>query len=528
MRVLLDRPVLTIGRGADADVAIPHPEVSRKQLYVERQGEGWVATDLSGRGTAIGGSPTDRALLREGMEIQLGDWIATFRAEGREAEATRLASVAGETREVRAASSARGPLHLRVRCGMGERLLPLREETSVGTDRDCALVVDDPYASARHCVLTPTPRGLRLRDLGSTNGTWVGGVRIEAAELSPGTTFRIGESELCFQAEEKTQSTDYEGIVSEAPAMREVFHLLDRVAPSVVPVCILGETGTGKELVARALHTKSERSKGPFIPVNCAAISRDLVESELFGHEKGAFTGAVSSRKGAFEEASRGTIFLDEVGELPLEMQAKLLRTLESGEIRRVGSSRPFRVDARIVAATHRDLRAMVQRGAFREDLYYRLTVVRVELPPLRARGSDLRLLADHLLRHYAPGSVVPPLSDEAWAKLEAHTWPGNVRELRNVIARAMLLRKGSTITGDDLIFDSPAGVPSPTTTDSDESLSLLGKTLAEIEREATLKALRRHKGNRRAAARELGLARSTLQLRAKELGVPPPAVYSD
>ena len=219
-------------------------------------------------------------------------------------------------------------------------------------------------------------------------------------------------------------------------------------------VTLLGESGTGKELVARALHECSLRAGQPFIPINCAALSPSVMESELFGHEKGAFTGADSRRKGAFEEAHGGTLFLDEVGELPLEVQAKLLRVLESGEVKPVGATRPFQVDVRVVAATHRDLRQWARQGKFREDLYYRLNVMPLVLPPLRNRRGDLRLLAEHFVRLHAPRGQTPKFTPAALARLQQHAWPGNIRELRNVVRRALLVRKGAKMDAGDITFE--------------------------------------------------------------------------
>jgi len=526
MRVLLDRPLIVLGRGASADVAIPHPAVSRRQAAIERTEEGFRLVDLSGRGTRIGEAVVEEAPLREGDRIELGDYVAHFVLDRHhEADETRV-GLRG-TRELRAAEEGTRSLVLRVRSGEREAVLPLRGTYLVGTEPTCSIVLDDPYASGRHCKIGFEGGKLVLVDLGSTNGTWVNGVRVGQAELKAGAWIRVGQSDLVLEKAEPADGPAFEGILSRSAAMREVFDRIERIAPSMAPVAIFGETGTGKELVARAIHRRSHRAKGPFIPVNCAAISKDLVESELFGHEKGAFTGAVSARKGAFEEAEGGTLFLDEIGELPLDLQAKLLRTLESGEIRRVGSSRPFRVDVRVVAATHRDLRAMARHGSFREDLYFRLSVIRIDLPPLRARKEDIALLADHLLGLYAPEGPLPAFTNEALVRLSSYDWPGNVRELRNVLARALLLRKGPEITAEDLFFDAEEGRKAePTHSGDDDTIHLPGRTLAEIEREAILKSLRRNRGNRRAAARELGLARSTLQVRAKELGVPPPAEF--
>jgi two-component system, NtrC family, response regulator HydG len=429
-------------------------------------------------------------------------------------------------------------LALRVRSGGAEAVLPLAAEMTVGKAPGNTLVLPDPFASGVHCRILRRGAGALVTDLDSTNGTWVNGMRVGSAEVGPGAWIRVGESELGLEIAREDGARSFAGILSHATCMREVFDLIERVAPSLAPVAIFGETGTGKELVARAVHERSERSKGPFIPVNCAAISRELVESELFGHEKGSFTGATSARKGAFEEANGGTIFLDEIGELSADLQAKLLRTLELGEIKRVGSSRPFRVDTRVVAATHRDLRAMVKKGTFREDLYYRLCVIRVELPPLRSRKGDVRLLAEHFARTHAPRGFKPQFALDAWARLDNHTWPGNVRELKNVIARAMLLRRGPTLSARDFMFDTggdlaqavreDVGAPTGAAAECDDAVLLPGKTLQQIELEVTYKALRRNGGNRRAAARELGLARSTMQKRAAELGFPPPSLNDD
>lgn len=529
MRVLLDRPIFVLGRGSAADVTIPHPAVSRRQAAIEKRGDGFRLVDLSGRGTKVSDAMVDEVFLREGDRVELGDYQALF-ATDRPHDADETRTGVQGTKELRAVEGAAAALVLRLRSADREAILPLRGSHLIGTDPTCSIVLDDAYASARHAKLSLARGKALLVDLGSTNGTWVNGVRVGQAELGPGAWVRLGQSDLVLERAEDEARSAFEGILSRSHIMREVFDRIERIAPSLAPVAIFGETGTGKELVARAIHQRSERAGGPFIPVNCAAISKELVESELFGHEKGAFTGATSARKGAFEEAEGGTLFLDEIGELPLDLQAKLLRTLESGEIRRVGASRPFRADVRIVAATHRDLRAMARERTFREDLYFRLSVIRLDLPPLRARQEDIALLAEHLLGLYAPkGGPLPSFTNEALVRLSSYAWPGNVRELRNVLARALLLRKGPEITAEDLFFDGEEGEARPRAEATDDEMILLpGRTLAEVERETILKCLRRHRGNRRAAARELGLARSTLQVRAKELGVPPPAEYEE
>ncbi|HEX9508203.1 MAG TPA: sigma-54 dependent transcriptional regulator, partial [Myxococcales bacterium] len=291
-------------------------------------------------------------------------------------------------------------------------------------------------------------------------------------------------------------------------------------APSGATVAIFGESGTGKELVARAVHARSHRADRPFVPVNCAAISKDLIESELFGHEKGAFTGATNARKGAFEEADGGTLFLDEVGDLPLDLQAKLLRALESGEIKRVGASRPVHVDVRIVAATNRNLLGSSREGRFREDLYYRLCVVPVQLTPLRSRRSDVITLAEHFLRMFAPRGQQVRLTEAAVDRLHAHAWPGNIRELKNVLHRALLLRKGPAIDSSDLSFDSEVNRETGLTLPELPAGMTLEEMLEKLERQIVEAALRRYHNNRERVAKELGVARSTLFKRLKDWGL--------
>ncbi len=528
MRVALDRPRIVIGRGPECDVSLPHPEVSRTHAALERTADGWMMVDLSGRGTTVGGVPVERALLPEGEELGLGDFRVVLRAEP-PAEALPTAVGRDLTQRVPPAGTVPPGTMLRVRWRGAERVVPLAPELTVGKDPGCHLRLEDPFVSGVHLRLVRRGEGLLVVDLASTNGTWVDGVRVGEAALAVGATIRAGETELVVEAPAGDAPLAFEGIVTADRSMREVFDLLERVAPSAAPVTIFGETGTGKELVAHAIHARSERASGPFIPVNCAAIASELVESELFGHERGSFTGATGARRGAFEEASGGTIFLDEIGELSLDLQAKLLRTLESGEVKRVGASKPFRVDARVVSATHRDLRAAVKKGLFREDLYYRLAVIRVELPPLRRRPGDIPLLAEHFLRTLAPrGGSRPSFHPAALDRLVRHPWPGNVRELRNVLSRALLLRRGPVIGTSDLAFDGdPAPIAGPVAEGSD-SLELAGLTLAQIEEQAIRRALLRHHGNRRAAARELGIARSTMQKRAAEFGIPQPGDEED
>jgi DNA-binding NtrC family response regulator len=313
-------------------------------------------------------------------------------------------------------------------------------------------------------------------------------------------------------------------IIGSSPPMVALRERMARVAPTDATVLIVGETGSGKELVARALHDMSSRARGAFIAVNCAGFSENLLESELFGHERGAFTGADRARQGVFEAADGGTLFLDEAGEMSLGLQAKLLRVLMSGDLTRVGSTTPVRVDVRLLAATHRDLQEMVREGTFREDLYYRLAVVPLEVPPLRARAGDLPELVRHLLGTVAVDLKLPPrtLSDEAMTVLTAYQFPGNVRELRNLLERATILCQGKSIEPADLgLGTADDGLDSLATCVASlgEDLDLRG-LLEEIERRVVARTLVAAGGVQAEAARRLGISRSDLSYKLRRLGL--------
>ncbi|MDI3280399.1 MAG: sigma-54 dependent transcriptional regulator [Bacillota bacterium] len=307
-----------------------------------------------------------------------------------------------------------------------------------------------------------------------------------------------------------------ENLVGQSPAMQKVFFLIRRAAQTNARVLILGESGTGKELVARAIHKLSARREGPFIPMNCAAIPETLLESELFGYERGAFTGAMGRHIGRFEAANGGTLFLDEIGEMPLGMQVKLLRVLQEGEVQRLGGNRPVRVDVRVIAATNLDLEKALAEGKLREDLYFRLNVIQIKLPPLRERKEDLELLVEHFLRKYAPPGEKWQIAPSALAALKAYHWPGNVRELENAIERALVISRGRVIEVDCLppeIIQAAGGEverPQP------ERLY----SLKELERRAIAEALLAVEGNRQKAAQLLGISVRSLQYKIKEYGL--------
>jgi two-component system nitrogen regulation response regulator GlnG len=332
-----------------------------------------------------------------------------------------------------------------------------------------------------------------------------------------------------------------ERLVGRSPALLEVFKTIGRVARSDVPVLITGESGTGKELIARAIHAASARAAGPLVPVNAAAIPRDLLESELFGHERGAFTGAVEARPGRFREASGGTLFLDEIGDMPTELQAKLLRVLQSGEVMAVGARKSERVDVRIVAATHRDLDAAVASGRFREDLLYRLRVVPIHVPPLRERREDVPALVEHFVERYGESLAErrPLVSAAALERLGAHDWPGNVRELENAIKRALVLAAGDVLGPDDFAFldAAPAAgpAPAPAAGPALEALvaqeveaalasadpgDLFRRLIERVEKPLLETVLAKTGGNQLRAAALLGINRNTLRKKLTELGI--------
>lgn len=328
----------------------------------------------------------------------------------------------------------------------------------IGADPLSDIVLADPTVSRMHAEIRRNKGGLELIDLDSTNGTFIDGMEIGNVEISPGTVFQVGRTKMRLSTRteqvkiEVTDRTRYGNIIGQSAALREIFSILDRVAPSDLSVVIEGETGTGKELIAAAIHENSQRSSKPFVVFDCSAFTATLLESELFGHEKGAFSGASRRHMGVFERADGGTIFFDELGEMDIEFQAKFLRVLETGDVRRVGGESTFNVDVRVVAATNKDLESLVVDKEFREDLFYRLSKVRFNLPPLRERVEDIPLLAEHFLDEMSSDQAARPLlTDDAIRSLQQYEWPGNIRQLRNVVEKAVAMCREGAITADYL-----------------------------------------------------------------------------
>ncbi len=330
----------------------------------------------------------------------------------------------------------------------GQRFVLHDRRLRVGTGTEVEICLHDRAISRLHCELALEDGRVRLRDLGSKNGCWVGGCRVFDAELGPGVEVRLGATTLAVGVEkQRVRRPVYEGgercgaMVGRSQAMQRLFATLERLAPSPEPVLIRGESGTGKELVARALHERGPRASAPFVVVDGGALSRTLAESELFGHARGAFTGAATARAGALERAHLGTLFIDEIGELPVELQPRLLRFLEEGTVQRLGESTRKQIQARVVCATHRPLEKMMNEGTFREDLYHRLAVVELRVPPLRERLEDVPLIAHAALAERAPGdAALAAALQRALDERAAYRWPGNVRELRNLVRRLVAL----------------------------------------------------------------------------------------
>jgi DNA-binding NtrC family response regulator len=413
---------------------------------------------------------------------------------------------------------------------------------SIGTSSKNDLKLNDHTVSRRHCEIAVRNERYYLRDLESTNGTEVNGTPVVEAFLSPGARIRLGDTEILFEPKKKWErvaepDADHFGeMYGQSPAMRGVFAMLEKVAATDLSCILVGETGTGKELAARALHERSARTGHNFVVVDCGAVSKNLIESELFGHEKGAFTGADRQRVGAFEHADGGTIFLDEIGELPTDLQPKLLRALERREIKRLGAARHVEVDVRVIAATHRDLPQMIQKGEFREDLYYRLAEVVVQLPPLRERPNDIPVICQRIIdEHLDDGSPVKAIEQDAVRELSARPWPGNVRELRNVLRRAIAMANSDTLRATDLAMlaserrssrpppmfgAAGAGAGVPEVSDDLPIKEARERWVAPMEREYLVRLMKRCDGDLDRAATEAGVHRKSLERLLRQHGL--------
>jgi DNA-binding NtrC family response regulator len=399
------------------------------------------------------------------------------------------------------------PARLRVIESGAEVALPVPGDIlGVGSHPGNRLAIDDRYISAFHCDIQWVGARLTLRDRHSMNGTYVNGARVQDCALAAGTRVRVGGTTLEVLGDGAApEGAAADQLVGDDPTFRATVELATRAASSSASVLIIGESGTGKELFARLLHERSPRAHGPFVALNCGAIPPTLVGSELFGHEKGAFTGAETRRHGIFEQADTGTLFLDEIGELPLEQQPNLLRVLETGRLRRVGAEAERGFDVRVVAATHKDLRAAT---TFRADLYHRLSALELHIPPLRARGRDVEQLAARFLSDLQPGRR---LRDATMARLVAHSFPGNVRELKNVIHRITVLGEDRL---DEIFVAAAPEVPAP-------PAALRAECLDDAIRDLVRDALNLYGSHRRAAA-AIRMPKSTFYDKVRRYGLKP------
>ncbi len=502
----IDSSVFSIGRNPDCDLSVPDAAVSPMQCMLRRDGPLLVLVDASGRGTHVGGETVEsETRLADGDVIQLGPVTATVRYRGKP-------STGEGTRTLHHEAKAAATFVLKA----GERSHDIgKRGVTIGSDASNDVVLVDPYVSSFHARIALENGRCMVHDVGSRNGVFIGEQKVQAAEVVPPATVRIGRIAVevlpaTIVADVALPASGYVGSSDKAARVRS---LAERMAANDAPVLLHGETGTGKEVVARLIASHGKRSGKPFVALNCGALSRTLIESELFGHEKGAFTGAVSRKSGAFEQAHGGTLFLDEIGELPIDLQPQLLRVLETGEVHRVGGNEDIKVDVRVVAATNRRLEEEVAANRFREDLFHRLHVLALPLPPLRERAADIPELVAFFLEQVVPEGERVRFDEQAMRMLSSHRWPGNVRELRNVVQRAVLMRSSDVLTSADVIFP-------PSTSKGKAANAGDPRTLAEVERNTIVGELVKHRGNKTDAASALGISRSTIHRKIEEYGI--------
>jgi DNA-binding NtrC family response regulator len=516
---------VTIGRSAENTLRLLDADISRNHCKIEWRDGALRATDLSTNGMLINGELVKDAEVTAGDRISIGPWTLMIDSTIDAVPMKTLISEPHSTRVLaydpvrRKLATQRMEIIVNSPDQSSLRKRLARTEITIGHHGSCDVAVADPYVSRRHCKLIVQDGRVKLIDLASTNGVFVGDTRVSQVAMDAHGSFRIGRSavnyRLVTETEEvmPTKETRLGDMIGVSKQMRGIFGLISRVAPTDAAVLVSGDSGTGKELVARELHRLSGRKDKPFVAVNCGSIPSTIIESQLFGHERGAFTGAVERASGYFEQARGGTLFLDEIGEMPLELQTRLLRVLETKTIRRIGGQEEIEVDFRLVCATNRNLPRRVQEGRFREDLLFRILVVPIELPPLRERPEDTLALARNYVAEIASEGRNPSLTDAALEAIAGHDWPGNVRELKNTIERTLIMSEHDVIEACDIKFASLGQVPSGGN----------GNGLWDKERSHLEEALRECGGNITLAAKKLGIARTTLQGKIKRYGIDVP-----
>ncbi len=480
----LEASPLEIGRASGCDIVLHDSDIADRQLLVQRQHGTVIAYDLQKKNRPKTYLPFDQPLVLN-RRYQLVRTAYQNEFLGNHEHDTAASAVVRESLSRSILLIGKG--------NQARRVSIKGQPVQIGTDPSNDVVLHDNTVSRFHCRIEPTPCALRVRDLESRNGTFINGVRVFYAEVAAGSMLHVGHTDLPLRSVIEEGMQD---VVVSSAAMERTISEVERFAPLSWPVLICGPSGVGKEVLGRVLHRLSSPQRKAWVAINAGGLPRELLESELFGHERGAFTGAHGTHKGAFERAHGGTLFLDEIGELPLEAQARLLRVVETWEVQRVGGERPIPVDVRLVCATHRDLARMVAEGAFREDLYYRLARLVVHIPPLKERIQDIEPLSQHFLQSMRHEIGPRTLSPQAVDQLKTHPWPGNVRELRNVLALAAV----------------SSGTPVLDRLTIAKALERLHGGIRACNVEALSDVVSRHRGNLSAAARSLGMPRSTLR----------------
>ncbi len=535
MRFQIRKETVSIGRNPDNDICLPDMNISRLHMTITNKDSKYFINDKSTNGTFVNSKRIYSHELNDGDKIKIGSWMIKFSHNKEEIEEvstkiidsdpTRIISYKPDDNEL---VVERALLRLE---GSKNKIYPVTKSIiSIGKSKSNDIVITDEFASNFHAKIENRGGEFFIKDMGSTNGIILNGQKVLETSLPHNSLIEIGKTILKFYTENESRKVspikeiEFEGIISKSDKLREIFALIEKIANSDSTVLIQGETGTGKELLARAIYKRSARNSKPFVTINCGAISKDLIESELFGHEKGAFTSAHQQRKGAFEHANNGTIFLDEIAEMPLELQPKLLRVLENREIKRVGGNDLIDIDVRIIAATNKNLASEVKAGRFREDLFYRLMIIPLVIPSLRERPEDISVLAEHFLNEeIAKGKTkVKNISPKAFTVLKKEKWPGNVRELKNLISRTILECDCITIEPKHLSF-APQAFGEPTAFDynlSEFKDAKTVKTLRDVEKDKILFELKKHKWNKQATAKTLGISKSTLHEKIKKYGL--------
>ncbi len=524
----LSKDEIKIGRAKWNDIILTDPTVSRVHAVVVCDKGKLTILDKSSGGTFINNEKVSRKKLNIDDRITIGPYSIFPREYKEEKEDSELETIRHETTLVVPLADDQSKKSFLLQHASlifikgseeGRQFQIDKEKIAFGKHKDNNLVLNDKFVSRHHGEIYFRNGEFFIRDLGSKNGTFVNGKRIHGTVLRPGSRIEIGKTCIDFMlSEDSSISLDRKEhslgeIVGKSQKIQTLYTLCKKAASCDATVLISGETGTGKELIAKTIHSLSSRSKEHFVTIDCGSIPRELIESELFGHEKGAFTGAQNQRKGAFERGHKGTVFLDEIGELPKEMQPKLLRILEERKFKRVGGDTHIPTDIRVLAATNRELNVEVTKGNFREDLFFRLYVIPISLPTLRERKEDIPLLANHFIKKNplcSEKGSQPTISDEALKKMADYSWPGNVRELRNVIDRAIVNSDRHHINSEDIQFV-------PAIKGNEKSFTSSKTSLDEIEKQTIIKALEAQGGNKKATAKVLGIAYSTMCEKVKK-----------